>query len=425
MATTIQENKNSSQIPPPFNNSMNSSTQSSNYSGSVGKTSLDLEQNPFEQSFAPNSVSNKQSLATSPPLTPGGRKLPPLTISPNVPSSWNHAGLPRSGLTPNESGLRSGLTPGGTYPGALNNIAIHGINTPGSLAFNLTPSLSSLLAGKNEFDQNFQTANRSLNDDNGSNLQIAAISEPDQSKEVIKPDPESNGADNSSSSFSNDEVLTTGNESPQRQNQEIINSTGKRGRKKSIGSNSKRPSNEPLSKKPKTYLDTSSSNGKKAKPKDLSRSIADDDEEEEMESSNTSTSYNTNNSNNNSTNNNDEMTDEEKRKQFLERNRVAASKCRQRKKQQLVKMENDLNFYLNEYNNLTDSIEQLKEQALLLRQAVVHQDLIKPEIVNSIEAICHIINSTHYISRKRGDTTSTLVPTVYPINPMLLSLIHI
>lgn len=50
---------------------------------------------------------------------------------------------------------------------------------------------------------------------------------------------------------------------------------------------------------------------------------------------------------------------ERKRKEFLERNRVAASKFRKRKKEYIKKIENDLQFYESEYDDLTQVIGKL------------------------------------------------------------------
>lgn len=65
------------------------------------------------------------------------------------------------------------------------------------------------------------------------------------------------------------------------------------------------------------------------------------------------------------------LSDEERRKQFLERNRVAASKCRQRKKQLVRKMESELTFYLNGYRDLSAQVSQLRETLMLYRDLLM------------------------------------------------------
>lgn len=69
------------------------------------------------------------------------------------------------------------------------------------------------------------------------------------------------------------------------------------------------------------------------------------------------------------------MTDEEKRKNFLERNRVAALKCRQRKKQWLASLQNKVEMYSNENEALTAQISQLREEVVNLKTLLLaHKD---------------------------------------------------
>lgn len=75
------------------------------------------------------------------------------------------------------------------------------------------------------------------------------------------------------------------------------------------------------------------------------------------------------------------LTDEEKRKNFLERNRVAALKCRQRKKQWLANLQAKVEIFTTENDALTTQCAQLREEnqnlkALLYQHkdcAVSHQ----------------------------------------------------
>lgn len=69
------------------------------------------------------------------------------------------------------------------------------------------------------------------------------------------------------------------------------------------------------------------------------------------------------------------MTDEEKRKNFLERNRVAALKCRQRKKQWLANLQNKVEMFSNENDALTAQITQLREEVVNLKTLLLaHKD---------------------------------------------------
>ncbi|KAL8364178.1 hypothetical protein RB601_009767 [Gaeumannomyces tritici] len=69
------------------------------------------------------------------------------------------------------------------------------------------------------------------------------------------------------------------------------------------------------------------------------------------------------------------MTDEEKRKNFLERNRVAALKCRQRKKQWLANLQSKVEIYSQENDQLTQQIAQLREEVVNLKTLLLaHKD---------------------------------------------------
>jgi len=69
------------------------------------------------------------------------------------------------------------------------------------------------------------------------------------------------------------------------------------------------------------------------------------------------------------------MTDEEKRKNFLERNRVAALKCRQRKKQWLANLQSKVEMFSTENETLTQQITQLREEVVNLKTLLLaHKD---------------------------------------------------
>jgi ATF/CREB family transcription factor len=120
--------------PPPRPNQPAQGSNSPDYFNNPAAASLSLEPNPFEQSFG-----------SAPPETPGGTKLPPVAslTSPssllpgNTPFAWGGGSLRTGPLspamlsgptsdyfsdshirggfpTPNESSLRTGLTPGGS-----------------------------------------------------------------------------------------------------------------------------------------------------------------------------------------------------------------------------------------------------------------------------------------------------------------------
>lgn len=69
------------------------------------------------------------------------------------------------------------------------------------------------------------------------------------------------------------------------------------------------------------------------------------------------------------------MTDEEKRKNFLERNRVAALKCRQRKKQWLANLQQKVEIYSAENDSLNAQLSALRDEVVNLKTLLLaHKD---------------------------------------------------
>jgi len=69
------------------------------------------------------------------------------------------------------------------------------------------------------------------------------------------------------------------------------------------------------------------------------------------------------------------MTDEEKRKNFLERNRVAALKCRQRKKQWLANLQQKVEIFSSENDQLSQQISHLRDEIVNLKTVLMaHKD---------------------------------------------------
>jgi len=76
-----------------------------------------------------------------------------------------------------------------------------------------------------------------------------------------------------------------------------------------------------------------------------------------------------------SSNGNKKMTDEEKRKNFLERNRVAALKCRQRKKQWLANLQTKVEIFSSENDALSGQCTALREEIVNLKTLLLaHKD---------------------------------------------------
>ncbi|KAI4122329.1 MAG: hypothetical protein LQ347_006538 [Umbilicaria vellea] len=133
------------------------------------------------------------------------------------------------------------------------------------------------------------------------------------------------------------------------------NSTGKgaqppNGRRKA----EETPSKPPAAKKSKT--------SNEAANMDLSMDGIDSDEENNIKEE----QYNENGK---------KMTDEEKRKNFLERNRVAALKCRQRKKQWLANLQAKVEIFSSENDALSAQVTQLREEIVNLKTILLaHKD---------------------------------------------------
>ncbi|KAF4345643.1 hypothetical protein FBEOM_408 [Fusarium beomiforme] len=69
------------------------------------------------------------------------------------------------------------------------------------------------------------------------------------------------------------------------------------------------------------------------------------------------------------------MTDEEKQKNLLERNRLAAHKCRLRRKQWLTQMQTNVDLLITENDDLVAKIAHLREEAVNLKTLLfAHKD---------------------------------------------------
>ena len=95
------------------------------------------------------------------------------------------------------------------------------------------------------------------------------------------------------------------------------------------------------------------------------------------------------------------LTEEEKRQNFLERNRVAASKCRQRKKEMVSTMKKELDNYKDENKSLREQVGMLREHALTLRTILfAHRDCsYLVEQVGGLQNLNTVLNATNYVSQ--------------------------
>lgn len=114
--------------------------------------------------------------------------------------------------------------------------------------------------------------------------------------------------------------------------------------------------------------------------------------------------------------------EEVKRKQFLERNRVAALKCRQRKKQLLTKMESELAFYSSGYQELSAQVTQLREQLLTLR-GILHNHRDCPALASLVggpQQLQNVIGQSDFVASVAAKTepSYTQLPTTVPTTLM-------
>lgn len=377
------------------------------------KSTFDLEPNPFEQSFAPNKqgqqagqqmgqqMSQQKPVIQSPSvLTPGGsRRLPPLVLSPNMqalgavgvgvaagtgstaPAGANSGAgaaagatasgtlawqpFQRTGLTPNiESNMRTGLTP--------NNLSLPGLNTPGLIA-NFTPGLSSLL--NNSFDQLGSSAGGA-----GAAAGTATGA--------------TTGASTAAATAATSTASSSGMIDISLPASANIATADTSHQPTPPGSASKDTAGAPAAGDIKIKLEKQDKlNKKKEKAQERERKKVLKKQKKERDSE-----------------------DLERRKDFLERNRLAASKCRQRKKQQYEKLQNDLDFYLNKHNLLTNSIIKIKDHLLYLQNYSLK--LNDKNLINSIQQIMEVLDA----SLSGGDNNSMHLnqpSTIQVMNPNL------
>ncbi|KAK0728578.1 Aft1 HRA domain-containing protein [Lasiosphaeria miniovina] len=401
--------------------------------------SLSLEPNPFEQSFG-----------GAPPETPGATKLPsvaaltsPSSLLPGpgaTPFPWGPSSLRTGPLspamlsgpttndyfgdthhirggfpTPNESSLRTGLTPGGSgsmFPApSPNSQALFAqltasAPTPSTLDFHRT-ALSAAAAKREQaqaqaqaqqpantqpqengngvallkletkppagpFDPHDNDAANGLfmlaqgrNGSQQQSQQFAVIppvqihaqpaAQPAPAVQPVNTSPQMNGNGSvaGSSARGVSEALSAGSDESETAVRPPPRTKGKRN---SGGAGTRRkaddtPAKAPASKKAKT-------NGGGA-PSIDSMDMGDSDDDMKINENGTRT----------------KMTDEEKRKNFLERNRVAALKCRQRKKQWLANLQTKVEIFSSENDALTQQISQLRDEVVNLKTLLLaHKD---------------------------------------------------
>jgi len=362
------------------------------------------EFNPFEQSFGAPSTE-----------TPGKNLLPPVAAltSPAIPGTSSTAGYnwqsslrsgplspamlagPQQGdyfdsigrgfPTPNESSLRTGLTPGGggsMFPApspnsqALYNSLASGGATPGTLDFHRTAMNAAARNKNTQFattsnpqESALQTntnmdAQHDANDAANGLFMLAKGGQGNNQFAVSNPaQPIRNAPDQKTSNGNHSAADGESTGSPEDGNRS--NGRGGRGKKavkaESTPKNSRKSDAVPKGSNKRSKGNAGVANVDPA----LDPHDEDDEDNSDMDEDMENMTHP----------NGKKMTDEEKRRNFLERNRVAALKCRQRKKQWLANLQAKVEMYSAENDSLNSQVAQLHEEIRNLRTLLIgHKD---------------------------------------------------
>ncbi|KAK9471246.1 uncharacterized protein V1510DRAFT_368516, partial [Dipodascopsis tothii] len=333
---------------------------------------VDLEPNPFEQSFASKegaTSSQSSQKALLPPVAAlaspsavlgngngpsasfnwglnslrSGPLSPAMLQGPQAAGIQSFEGHLRTGLTPNESGIRTGLTPGGS-----------GTMFPPAAASPLTAAIFSLMPptpGGLQVQSLPQSPHPLEQQENARAPNGTARPAPDGAPRngiVVKPDPFGDSANAAASGL----FLLSQGQQQKAQAAAQAAAAAKKGapdRKRAAGGRKnarKSETAEPPTKRSKIIVSGNST---------------DDDGDGERDGSEEADSK--------------KMSEEDKRKNFLERNRVAALKCRQRKKQWLANLQAKVEYYGSENDALNAQVTALREQVVSLKAILLaHKD---------------------------------------------------
>ncbi|KAJ5341428.1 hypothetical protein N7541_010552 [Penicillium brevicompactum] len=357
-----------------------------------------LEPNPFEQSFSGDPATE----------TPGKSLLPSVAAltSPAIPGSntgngYNWSNSLRSGPlspamlpgptggndyfdsigrgfpTPNESSLRTGLTPGGggsmfPAPSPNSQALLHQLQNGGATPSTIDFHRTALAAKKN--NANAVTSNPTDQEQsNANNMDVKPARPADFTQHdaadaanglfMLAKGGQANNAPMNQGSMQNDNRAaaarrvsqntngTSGDDMSDAEPAKPAKGKGKKNAPKPAAGNNRRKAEEApkgSNKRTKMSMDM---------PSDMED---DDDDDDDMKKFPMDTK---------------KMTDEEKRRNFLERNRVAALKCRQRKKQWLANLQAKVELFTTENDALTATVTQLREEIVNLKTLLLaHKD---------------------------------------------------
>ncbi|KAL8651459.1 MAG: hypothetical protein Q9210_003236 [Variospora velana] len=404
------------------------------FSSNHNNSHFSLEPNPFEQSFSnPSSdTGNKSALLpsvaalTSPaPLVGGqtsavgynwanslrsGPLSPAMLGGPVGTGDYFDPSIRGSFPTPNESSLRTGLTPGGggsMFPApspnsqALFNQLASGGATPGTLDFHRA-AMSAAASRKDHNGPNGTTSqpseqrapvatmDQSQHDSeaaSGLYLLAQATNSAQNTNQFAMPTAPANNMSNNQGQ-SHDTSPTMAKRSNRNANGSMGGSISEsvRGQSELSNDHSDSPDQKPATRNRGKRTSTGKSGGaangrrkaedaatkppapKKQKPNNNMGIDIDgmDSDDEQMNMNQQQDQYHADGK---------KMTDEEKRKNFLERNRVAALKCRQRKKQWLANLQAKVEIFSSENDTLSAQVNQMRDEIVQLKQILLqHKD---------------------------------------------------
>ncbi|KAF2185971.1 hypothetical protein K469DRAFT_152349 [Zopfia rhizophila CBS 207.26] len=431
---TTTATSNAQPLAPPPRPAQNTTTDTPDYFSTVHNP-FSLEPNVFEQSFGNPSVetpgrtilppvANITSPSPLPGITPGWQSLRSGPLSPAMLSG--PAGQTdyfsesfRGGFpTPNESSLRTGLTPGGggsMFPvpspntQAIFNLQSGGV-TPSTADFQQSAMRAAAQANQSKFpttnaptsqpdtssagmdrqnnyqqqQQQQQQQQRGQNDPFNHDVSTAAsdllsfatqngnrngqsFAMPNQPQHQVnnvghmpvQPIQQENGRRNTKGSINSiSGSADTGDFSESGHSEEAKTSTT-RSRAKRGAANGKQTAGTR-----RKADETAKGGNKRAKGNNGAANTADEEDSEDATSPKAEGAEG-----------HKKMTDEEKRKNFLERNRVAALKCRQRKKQWLQNLQTKVELFSTENDALSATVTQLREEIVNLKTLLLaHKD---------------------------------------------------
>lgn len=318
--------------------------------------------------------------------TPGGTAMSPNSLAAMASIV--------SGLRANESGMRTGLTPGGS----------------GSMFPNPGPATAAILSCSEGLgDTSGAMVQNGVPITQASNGPVASNSIPSQvhymNQNQVPPHIPGSAIDSNPQTNNEPGKYTNSNGVGEPTNQANGKANGSVGTSRE--KNTKRKSS-PKPAKRKASLDRK--NTKSAPESVMADSSHDDGEDYSFDNSDADDSGEIalkkprKGGNNENKRKKKESTEEEKRKSFLERNRIAALKCRQRKKQWVSELQTKLEFYTQENDSLRKEMKQLKDQVASLKGILMAQ---KNGTLSSEDAINAI----------RDDGT-TVMPVLVPVLPV-------